>query len=594
MAPIVVLLPLLLALASLSTLSAAALTAPEICQRYAQASTRIGSKLYYDGGWWAPKDGGDPVRATSLLSLDISKSWKISAPLLREERGVDVPVEHLSDNNVMFADAGGALQQFSFSTGKPEEEYRRWTVDPGRGGEWEAKTAGLEGFTVSAEDGFVLPISNAGYAQGSAGFGYSVGGDAGLQHSSSSVVEYALQAGTVTNMTAAPVEISKGALVFLPLAATKKGVLISLGGKAAGDLLIRPKMVFVFDIDSKKWYSQEATGDAPASLISATAVAVSAQDDSSHTIYLSNANGISALSVPSFTWYNVQPLESNAPIYRESPSLNIAGNRQMIMYGGQNGGNTGRECDINPVSVFDMTDLIWTASFIADADAYEVPDLITRTIGGNGKGGAKMKAPMNGWADKQLGSLFKSTGKKKTAKVASNTATKTDAAGNPVVYITTIPETRNIAVTREKVVLPEWALITVATIGGVLAALLFALLFFWCQRKRTWASRRRKSDQRQLLDEDDEPVSELHSDGALYELSPGPAPLHVPLRMKTVKVTEDTCEVMGDTSWKRRSKLSILSSNEVSQNWKPRKGSFPSSQVTPPIPAYDINSYSHL
>lgn len=107
------------------------------------------------------------------------------------------------------------------------------------------------------------------------------------------------------------------------------------------------------------------------------------------------------LSIPSFTWYTVQSTGSNAPWLREKPSVNLAGKRQLLLYGGQNG----KDCDSRAVYVFDMTSLTWKDSYDAGAADYEVPDTITDTIGGDGSGGATMNSPSS-WDNSDLQSLF--------------------------------------------------------------------------------------------------------------------------------------------------------------------------------------------
>lgn len=90
------------------------------------------------------------------------------------------------------------------------------------------------------------------------------------------------------------------------------------------------------------------------------------------------------LSLPSFTWIKVNAAEPP----RIGHTCHLVGNRTMLTVGGivDIRESTGllELCDFaaGGINELDMSDLLWNGGFNATTPAYEVPDLLSSTIGG--------------------------------------------------------------------------------------------------------------------------------------------------------------------------------------------------------------------
>ncbi|KAF2087703.1 hypothetical protein K490DRAFT_73631 [Saccharata proteae CBS 121410] len=216
------------------------------------------------------------------------------------------------------------------------------------------------------------------------------------------------------------------------------GVLVALGGMWASgatttdnsDLVgFETVQVNDFFAGNTTWYNQSTSGDIPPSRLDFCVVTVPAQDNSSYNIYLYggiNPNNLTmyddmyALSLPSFTWAQVYgPGESP----RWGHTCHLVGNRQLLTVGGtadsvvynietanQTVNTSSLQCDweYKGVAIFDLTTLKWGSAFDADAASYQVPDNIVSVIGGNANGSATMTAPVGGFAQAAISTMFES------------------------------------------------------------------------------------------------------------------------------------------------------------------------------------------
>ena len=202
-----------------------------------------------------------------------------------------------------------------------------------------------------------------------------------------------------------------------------KGVLIVLGGERGsvdltwegdGFFSLGMDLVNVYDISSKTWYSQRATGstsDAIPSKRNLFCIAGADSGNGTYQIYLyggesgnhywtekssdqaalntTNARktGVHALSLPGFVWFKSNDT-SAAP--RSGHACVRAGNRQMISVGGvdstvdvSNKAFLQEDPNTYGLGVFDMVDLKWKDSYDADADPYVAPEAIQSWYAGN-------------------------------------------------------------------------------------------------------------------------------------------------------------------------------------------------------------------
>ncbi|KAL9591761.1 MAG: hypothetical protein Q9179_007398, partial [Wetmoreana sp. 5 TL-2023] len=180
--------------------------------------------------------------------------------------------------------------------------------------------------------------------------------------------------------------------------------------------------ITVYDIASHSWYQQQATGDIPSWRYMGCAVAVSAADQSSHSIYVFGgwtsgaADGnVYVLSIPSFTWIRVT--RDTDPRWRHK--CHLISNNHMLVVGGQRPqvdsplelGILG--CDNNPnfsqgLGIFSLNNHTWTTTYdpVVGATPYQIHPSISDAIGGNITGGATKRSPDQGFSSDALRELL--------------------------------------------------------------------------------------------------------------------------------------------------------------------------------------------
>lgn len=168
----------------------------------------------------------------------------------------------------------------------------------------------------------------------------------------------------------------------------------------------------VYDIASEEWYLQNTTGEAPGQLTQFCSVMASAQDSSSHNIYIYGGyNGLDSgnvpsddvwiLSLPSFTW--VKAYTGTATHGRSGHRCVAPYPDQMFVIGGvhQNQANC---VDGGIIQVFNLNTLEFQDSYDPDVwSEYEVPATLSQVIGGNREGGSTQTTS---WSEDALGTLF--------------------------------------------------------------------------------------------------------------------------------------------------------------------------------------------
>ena len=182
-------------------------------------------------------------------------------------------------------------------------------------------------------------------------------------------------------------------------------------------------VIDIYDIASSSWYRQSTSGPYPTLRVNPCAVAASAADGSSTNIYMYGGQNLIPymnqtqfgdmwiLTVPSFTWVQVDTTGQSVPMARVGHTCNIW-DGQIVVVGGYNTDLAGG-CD-SGFYVFDASNLKWQNKFNAisgsdpqnqqlpqnsDPNAlggsygYQVPLAIQSVIGGKGSGGATITAP---------------------------------------------------------------------------------------------------------------------------------------------------------------------------------------------------------
>ncbi|KAL8731579.1 MAG: hypothetical protein Q9181_004244 [Wetmoreana brouardii] len=185
------------------------------------------------------------------------------------------------------------------------------------------------------------------------------------------------------------------------------------------------KNITVYDIASHRWYQQQATGDIPSWRYYGCSIAVSAADQSSHSIYVFggwgssdagiNDGNVYVLSIPSFTWIRAT-LDTEL---RWRHNCHLISNNYMFVVGGQRPqvGNPLQlgvvGCDNNPkfsqgLGIFSLNNHNWTTTYdpVVGATPYQIHPSISDAIGGNISGGATKRSPDQGFSSDALRELL--------------------------------------------------------------------------------------------------------------------------------------------------------------------------------------------
>jgi Kelch motif len=216
-------------------------------------------------------------------------------------------------------------------------------------------------------------------------------------------------------------ERADGVLVYVP-GYSDQGILLGLAG-GTNTTYTQMNVIDVYDIAGQTWYKQATSGPTPEYRVNPCAVATSAADGSSVQVHLFGGqkllpygsqeqyDDLWVLSVPSFTWIQVDTKDQSVPPGRSGHSCNVW-NAQMIVVGGYVGKDL--SCDSPGVYVFNTSSLKWNTNYAAltggnemnqqkaqekDATAlqgsygYIVPEAVRKVIGGNELGSATITAP---------------------------------------------------------------------------------------------------------------------------------------------------------------------------------------------------------
>jgi hypothetical protein len=216
-------------------------------------------------------------------------------------------------------------------------------------------------------------------------------------------------------------ERADGVLVYVP-GYGEQGILLGLAG-GTNKTYTQMNVIDVYDIAGQTWYKQATSGPSPDLRVNPCAIATSAADGSSVQVHLfagqkllpygnqEQFDDMWILSIPSFTWIQVDTSGQSVPPGRSGHTCNVW-NSQMIVVGGYVGEDL--SCDSPGVYVFNTSSLKWNTKYAAlkgandvnqqkaqekDTSAlqgsygYVVPDAVREVIGGNEMGSATITAP---------------------------------------------------------------------------------------------------------------------------------------------------------------------------------------------------------
>ncbi|KAJ5373471.1 hypothetical protein N7517_005477 [Penicillium concentricum] len=353
---------------------------------------------------------------------------------------------------------------------------------------------------------------------------------------------------------------SNAELVWVPV--SESGVLVAIGGvidpiqffwhgkantsRTAESKRISPtfmETVSVFDVASKTWYLQKTKGDTPPQLTEFCSVLASAADGSSHNIYIYggydglnyNANpsdDVYILSLPSFEWFKA---------YNGTNTHSRSGHRcikvypdQMLAVGGQHVDST-RCLEGGVIVNFNLNTLKFEDEYDPTHwSPYQVPDLVTKHIGGNSDGGATSTAPSS-WTNSSLAAAFgKKYGKTVETYWPYNiTSNNTSASGSA--------EDHN-----GRSGFPSWAGGVIGAVLGLLTIAVLVGLFFLRRRHRQRKAAEAESEATEAKSRNSHPEW-MYSSGPV---SPGPGPVSESTGRETTE-TGHTIQTMQTTPTQR-------------------------------------------
>lgn len=302
-----------------------------------------------------------------------------------------------------------------------------------------------------------------------------------------------------TQDTAGFPERADGVLVYIP-GYGKAGIILGLAG-GTNATFTQMNVIDVYDIDSSTWYKQATTGPTPEIRVNPCAVAVSAADGSSTQVYMYGGQNLVPygqqkqyddmwiLTVPSFTWIQVDTTGQSVPPARAGHSCSVW-NGQMVVVGGYVGQDL--SCDSPGVYVFNTSSLTWQNNYNAldtndhlnrqasqqgDPSAlqgsfgYEVPAKVQSVIGGDSVGSATVTAPAQSASQGPLA----------TGKPLSYSVTQTNGGIATQTSAPTTTGSDNSSGSSG----PNVGAIVAGVIAGCLALLAAYLLFcIWLYRKQ--------------------------------------------------------------------------------------------------------------
>ena len=220
-------------------------------------------------------------------------------------------------------------------------------------------------------------------------------------------------------------ERADGVLVYIP-GYSKSGILLGLGG-GTNTTFTQMNNVDVYDIATSTWYKQATSGPTPKIRVNPCAVALSSADGSSTQVYMYGGQNLLPargqtqysdmwiLTVPSFTWIQVDTSSQSVPPARAGHTCNVW-NSQIVVVGGYVGQEL--SCDSPGIYIFNASSLNWQNTYellpnssgdplnrqsaqahdsaaLQGSYGYAVPDAVQKVIGGNAIGSATVTQPAN-------------------------------------------------------------------------------------------------------------------------------------------------------------------------------------------------------
>ncbi|RMX92424.1 hypothetical protein D0868_13417 [Hortaea werneckii] len=384
----------------------------DVCFRWAQQSAIVNGTLYLYGGE-ATTQASQTANTwnNDFLSLDLTRTWQIAQPSLsglpQPSGPPPVALGYLWNSYDSLYLYGG---EFSDSPAKSPDAFSLWQYQIGeqRWVEHDNPTTSSGENAPSDSVAVQRAAEGAGVSVPSLGRGFYFGGhqDAyttqgwsiqvpriylqslleftypGYTNDQVSALGDGQTAGTegiYRNITegglqdsAGFTERADGVLIYVP-AFGDQGILLALAG-GTNDTFTQMNNIDVYDIARSTWYKQSTSGPTPEIRVNPCAVIAAAPDGSSYNIYMFGGQRLQPygsqeqyddmwiLTLPSFTWIEVDMSGQSVPYGRSGHSCNIW-DAQMVMVGGYVGDQL--SCESPGIYVFDLSNCQWVQEFTA-------------------------------------------------------------------------------------------------------------------------------------------------------------------------------------------------------------------------------------
>ncbi|KAK3650013.1 hypothetical protein LTR56_006600 [Elasticomyces elasticus] len=382
------------------------------CFRWAQQSAIVNGTLYLYGGEATTEPGQDSdTWNNDFLTMDLTKTWQIGTPSLtglpQPSGPPAVSLGYLWNSYESLFMYGGEYSWKPVTSPEPLSvwEYsiadQSWIehsnpttssgVNADSDGEPVQRSAEGAGVSVPSlgrgfyfgghQDGYTTP----GWSQSTARIylqsllEFTFPGYANDQVNALGDGKTAGTDGNYRNITSAGLQENSGftkradgVLMYVP-GFGEDGILLALAG-GTNITFTQMNVIDVYDIASSTWYKQATAGPSPTIRVNPCAGMAAAPDGSSYNIYMfggqnltpqgnqSQFDDVWILTLPSFTWIEVDQSKQSVPPGRSGHTCNVW-DGQMVVVGGYTGGDL--TCDSPGVYVYDMSNVQWVQQFTA-------------------------------------------------------------------------------------------------------------------------------------------------------------------------------------------------------------------------------------
>lgn len=390
----------------------------DFCRRFGHQTAVVDKRLYIDGGLvdWNP---------ISQNPQNYSNTWLLYNDLTTSPPTINMPqlYANLSKNSTIPDVSGGVLWA--------DEVNKRFYLYGGDYFNIIPTTQNLLSYDILYDQWEYFGVPNSpvqsvswaggvgvselakGYTLGGWMSNASMPGWIGGRQATSSLITYDMNANSWTN-TSGPDTVPKAEGVMLYIPASNDGLLIYFGGITTpygNDTIVPLPMstIYIYDIQSSRWYTQTATGGIPLPRAKFCAGAAWAPDKSSYNIYIYGGYGFGAnatgfddlyiLSLPSFTWIPWWESSGGGQPHN-SLTCNVVGGKMLII-GGTFPLST--DCDsplqwgTHNVDLGKVSGSQWQVYWPNNETTYVVPPEVIAVVGGSSLGGATATAPPTGF-----------------------------------------------------------------------------------------------------------------------------------------------------------------------------------------------------